>query len=71
MATNKFERFQFLKLLDIDDVDGPTYAVQYFTPSMSAYQEYIENYSPAFRQEILNKWGENFISFRSLMQEVE
>ena len=71
MATNKFARYQFVKLLDVDDVDGPTYAVQYFTPSMADYEDYVENFATALREEILNRWGENFISFRSLMQEVE
>lgn len=68
MATNKFEKFQFVKLLDVDDADGPTYAVQYFAASIKNYDEYIELYAPEFRTELFNKWGNNFIAFRSLME---
>lgn len=31
IATGLFSHFQIVKILDIDESDGPTFAVQYFT----------------------------------------
>jgi hypothetical protein len=32
------------------------------------YNNYIEKFAPAMRQKSFDKWGDKFISFRSVMQ---
>lgn len=67
-GTGCFDRHQFVRVLDIDETDGPTYAAQYFAASLAKYNHYINAYAPKLRQEIQAKWGEKALSFRSLME---
>ncbi|MEI9955845.1 MAG: DUF4286 family protein [Ferruginibacter sp.] len=46
-----------LHLLEIDDTEGPTYAIQYFAESKALYNNYIENFAAQMRQNALDKWG--------------
>ncbi|MBC7849542.1 MAG: DUF4286 family protein [Chitinophagaceae bacterium] len=55
-------------LLDVDDEDGPTYAVQYFAEDRTKYEQYINEYAPLLRKEVIEKWGDACVSFRSTMQ---
>ncbi len=68
LSTNCFTHYKMLRLLDIDEVEGPTYAVQYFASNIKSYQNYIEFYSGKLRDDGMKKWGNQFIAFRSLMQ---
>src|SRR5258708_5943852 len=66
--TGCFTHATILQLLETDDSEGPTYAVQYFAESKSQYNNYIEKFAPQLRQKALAKWGDQFIAFRSVMQ---
>jgi hypothetical protein len=70
MNTGCFEKFQFAKLLDIDDSEGPTYAVQYYAISKAQYNRYIDLYAGQMRKASTDKWGNRFIAFRTLMEVV-
>src|SRR5687767_8737998 len=70
IATNCFKKFTALKLLEQDEEEGITYAIQYFADNMQSYERYISQFADHFRKESLNKWGEKFIAFRTLMQVV-
>ena len=67
MATNLFTEFKFLHLLEHDDAEGGTYIIQYHTPEKDNCDTYIKNYSPAFKEEALKKWGNKIISYRSVL----
>ena len=71
MNTGCFEKFQFVKLLDIDESEGPTYAVQYYAISKAQYNRYIDLYAPKMRKLSTDKWGDRFIAFRTLMEVVQ
>ena len=71
MATDCFTHARIFRLLEIDDSEGPTYAVQYFANSKSNYNRYISLHADEMRQESYDKWGDQFIAFRSLMQGVQ
>lgn len=70
MRTNCFVDFKAVRLLDVDDSEGPTYAVQYFANSKADYDRYIERYARELRNRSLEKWGQQFIAFRSVMEVV-
>jgi len=70
LGTGCFIRHQMVRLLEADDTEGPTYAVQYFSHTKDDYLRYIELYATPLTEESFNKWGDNFISFKSLMQVV-
>jgi hypothetical protein len=70
MATQLFDAYKIFRLLDQDDSEGPTFIVQYFTSSIENYQQYINEFASALRLKSFEKWGDRFISFRTLMQVV-
>lgn len=70
MNTGCFAEFKMVRLLEIDDSEGPTYAVQYFATTMDDYQLYLRQHAPRIRKESIDKWGDRFIAFRTLMEVV-
>jgi len=70
LETGCFSDARLMKLLEVDDAEGPTYAIQYFAESKSQYNQYIEKYAGVMRQKSFDKWGSKFIAFRSVMQVV-
>jgi hypothetical protein len=70
IQTGCFTHAVILRLMEVDDTEGPTYAIQYFAESKGLYNNYIENHAPLMRQKSFNKWGDKFIAFRSVMQVV-
>lgn len=71
MDTGCFTAFTILHLLEVDDSEGPTYAIQYKAESKALYNQYIEKFAPILRQKTIEKWGDKFIAFRSVMQVVQ
>lgn len=65
-----FTHANILELLETDNTDGPTYAVQYFAESKALYNLYIEKFAPVMREKSFAKWGNKTIAFRSLMKVV-
>ena len=70
IQTGCFTHATILRLLEVDDTEGPTYAVQYFAESKGLYNTYIAIHAPIMRQKSFDKWGNQFIAFRSVMQVV-
>src|SRR5215218_8500517 len=68
MATDLFADNKIFKLLDHYDNNSSTYVMQYFTETKENYNRYINEHAPAFRAKALEKWANNFIAFRTLMQ---
>ena len=68
IATGCFTGYKVVRLLEIDEAEGPTYAVQYFAPDLAEYTRYLRDHAPAFRQDATNRWGDAFIAFRSVME---
>lgn len=66
--TGCFVRAQLVRLLEIDDAEGPTYAIQYYANSKEQYDCYISNYAHTMRKKGFDKWGDQFVAFRSLME---
>jgi hypothetical protein len=71
VSTGCFTHAQLLRLLETEEEEGPTYAAQYFAESRPDYNRYIELYAAGMRQKAIDKWGDRFIAFRSLMQVVQ
>jgi hypothetical protein len=71
MSSQCFTHHRLVKLLEVDDSDGPTFAIQYFCNSPELYHQYARNHASRMRQESLDKWGDRITSFRSLMEVVD
>jgi hypothetical protein len=71
MKTGCFVDYKVIRLLEVDDSEGPTYAIQYYAQSKADYNRYIEIHSSKMRKLSFEKWGEQFIAFRSVMEVVK
>ena len=71
VATGCFTNFRIVRLLEVDDVEGPTYAVQYEAQNMQDYDRYKTAFAATLQQQSTQKWGDRFIAFRTLMQVVQ
>jgi len=70
IATGCFTHYRLVRLLEVDDEEGPTYAVQYHAENIEAVERYRTQFAHALQQQSTQKWGDRFIAFRSLMQVV-
>jgi hypothetical protein len=70
IATKCFTHAVILHLVEADDAEGITYATQYHAPDKETYNRYIEQFATTMRQKGLDKWGNKFIAFRTIMQVV-
>lgn len=71
IATGCFTEAKVLQLLETDEEEGLTYAIQYNAPSKAMYNNYIQNFAAELRDKSFQKWGDKFIAFRSIMQIVD
>ncbi|HEY0355868.1 MAG TPA: DUF4286 family protein [Flavisolibacter sp.] len=71
MGTGCFTHYRVVRLLEVDESEGPTYAVQYHALSKADYNRYITIHSTKMRDRSYDKWGEQFIAFRTVMQLVQ
>jgi len=71
MRTGSFSEYKFFRLLDHEDEEGVTYVIQYFAPSIEKYNEYIEKHAPLLQKKAIDKWKDQFISFRTTMEAVQ
>ena len=71
LSTGLFTDHKFFRLLDQDESDGITYVVQYFTSSIDNYNQYVEKTAPLLRKKAMQKWGDRFIAFRTVMELVQ
>ncbi len=70
MSTGLFTRFQVLRLLDVDESEGQTYAVQFFAETKAAYQQYTTKWADGFRQKAAAAWGDACVSFDTALEVV-
>ena len=70
LSTGCFTDAKLLQILEIDDDEGPTYATQYFAATEDDYRKYISSFATNMRQKGIDKWGDRFIAFRTLMKSV-
>ncbi len=68
METGLFVDSRLMQILELDDTDGITYAAQYYCEGMDQYNEYIDKHAPRLRQAGIDKFGEQFVAFRTIMK---
>ncbi len=71
LATGCFTDARFFRLLETEEEEGPTYTVQYFAESKELQENYVQIHVNTLRQKAFEKWGNQFIAFRSLMEVVQ
>jgi Domain of unknown function (DUF4286) len=68
LSTGCFYEFRLLRLLEVDQSDGPTYAIQYYAVSENDYRQFIADHAAFFSQQIFDKWGDQILTFGSVME---
>lgn len=68
IATGCFTHATILHMIETDETDGITYAVQYHAESKALYNRYIKEYAEVLRDKATTKWGNKYIAFRSVLQ---
>lgn len=71
VQTGCFARYQFVRLLDIDETEGPTFAIQYYADTEADYQRYVNQYRATHQKETAALWGEKCLTFATLMEVVK
>ena len=67
MATGHFMEARFTKVL-VQEESGTTYSIQYTAPHMIAIQQYQQHEGPGLRQKTLDRYGDNVVAFRTLLE---
>jgi hypothetical protein len=70
IATGCFTSARIVQLLEVDNDEGPTYAIQYLAPDKQHYEKYISQFASQMREKSFEKWGDQFVAFRSVMEVV-
>ena len=71
MATGLFYEHRFYQLLEHDDEEGKTFVTQYLAKTKEDYDKYLQHFAPLLREKSFQKWGDQVIGFRSLLQNVQ
>ena len=66
--TKCFTKAIVMRVLEIDETEGITFAIQYHTTTKEMYDTYISQYAPTFRKKAQERWGEKFVAFRTVLQ---
>lgn len=65
-----FGDYKLYKILNTDDTDGSTYALQLFTESKALYNRFAELYHGEIQLMQQQRWGTQVLSFSTLMETV-
>ena len=70
MNTACFTHYQMARLLEIDEEEGPMYALQLYAINRKNYNDYIQLHLPQMEKMSYEKWGGDVMSFSTLMESV-
>jgi hypothetical protein len=68
MQTGCFIKYQVTRVINDDETDTVTYAIQYYVESEKELNVYLSEHASALRQRGFDKWGNHFIAFRTVME---
>ena len=68
MSTGCFSHHQVVKLLDVDESEAITYAIQYYSASRELLDRYLNEHAQEMRSKGQQKWGDKFVAFRTIME---
>ena len=68
MSTGCFTHCQVVKLLDVDESEAITYAIQYYSASRELIDKYVNDYAADIRNKTVAKWSDRFVAFRTVME---
>ena len=70
LKTGLFKEHKLCKILFEEEDGGVTYAIQYFCEDMNAFQKYQKEFAPALQKEHTERYKNQYVAFRTLMEVV-
>ena len=67
LATGLFNNARLVKVL-VNEDEGATYSVQFFSDSKEKLNDYYQNHAPRLRQESLELFGDKMLAFRTELE---
>ena len=71
IATGLFVSYRLLRIVDDEEPDGLSYAVQYTCASRASFDRYVRTYAADLQRKHRERYSNSFIAIRTLMQVVE
>ena len=68
LSTGCFQKAFIYHLLDTEEDDGITYAIQYHADSHDDYKRYLQHHAGTMRKKATDKWMNKFVAFRSVLE---
>lgn len=68
MTTGHFVEYRMMRLLEQDETDGITYAIQYGCRGMADLLAYRNNEAPALQAEHTERYKDRFTAFRTILR---
>lgn len=69
VATGCFSSGTIYRIL-VNEDSGSSYSIQYRAPNRAAIDRYMKEFAPALQKEVKDKYGDKFVAFRTLLEEV-
>ena len=70
MDSGLFVSYQFYELMEVED-SGCTFVTQFSFDKIDQYSAYMEGYQKQLSAATFSKWGDQIISFRTLLRSVQ
>lgn len=68
IETGCFSKVIIHKVLGVDETEGLTYAVQYFSENYELFKKYRSLFEKQYQQTHQAQWGEKALSFSSILE---
>jgi len=70
LETGCFTEYKFYRIMEENQSDGMTYAVQYFAPQLSNYFDYQAQHAEQLQKEMRDTWPDKYGAFMTLLREI-
>ena len=71
LATGLFLNYRLLRIVNDEEDDGLTYAVQYTCRDKRTFETYLKDYAQALQAKHRERYNNRYIAIRTLMEVVE
>ena len=63
LGTGLFTHYQLVRLMEVNEEEGATYAVQLYSKDSETFEAFRNNYLPDLQEKERTEWGDNTFSF--------
>ena len=71
MSTELFNNYKIFRLLNEPDNDGLTFAIQFYTDTLSRFEIYLNDFANKINEEHKLKFNHQHVAFMTVLESVE